>query len=162
MLLKDVFEICNLLFYFKNVLRASLIVFYWLQCSSVSYTCLDIGIMYSWPSSTIQQFSSGNTTLNRPMTDTEQALFGSLFSVTALISNPLSGFSLNLIGRKKSCILFMLTQVVSLISFFYNDLIIVRVNVFFTCAWQKVTLTITTYVCLYTTLNLNISLSKWV
>ncbi|XP_047540195.1 facilitated trehalose transporter Tret1-like isoform X1 [Vanessa atalanta] len=70
----------------------------------------NIGLMFAWPSSTIKLFSSTNTTLNRPMGETEMALFGSLSSIAALISTPLSGFLIDVLGRKKSCILFALPQ----------------------------------------------------
>ncbi|XP_045762944.1 facilitated trehalose transporter Tret1-like [Maniola jurtina] len=79
----------------------------------VCYLCLNIGILFAWPSSTIKLFSSNNTTLNRPMTETEVALFGSLASISALISTPLAGFLLDILGRKYSCILFATPQVVA-------------------------------------------------
>ncbi|XP_041984566.1 facilitated trehalose transporter Tret1-like [Aricia agestis] len=72
---------------------------------------MNMGLMYAWPSSTIQQFGSNSTTLDRPMTEMEQALFGSVFTVTALVSTPLSGFLLEMFGRKKSCLIFSLPQV---------------------------------------------------
>ncbi|XP_023934327.2 facilitated trehalose transporter Tret1-like [Bicyclus anynana] len=74
---------------------------------------MNIGIMFAWPSSTIKQFGSENTTLNRPMTETELALFGSLSSISALLTTPISGFLLDILGRKYSCILFALPQVVA-------------------------------------------------
>ncbi|XP_013182552.1 PREDICTED: facilitated trehalose transporter Tret1-like [Papilio xuthus] len=79
----------------------------------VCYMCLSMGLMYAWPSCTLKLFSSNNTTLNRPMTETELALFGSLSSIGALIGTPLSGFLLDAFGRKYSCILFSLPQVIS-------------------------------------------------
>ncbi|XP_068625336.1 facilitated trehalose transporter Tret1-like [Battus philenor] len=79
----------------------------------VCYTCLSMGLMYAWPSSTLKIFYSANTTLNRPMTDTEVALFGSLSSVGALVGTPISGFFLDSLGRKYSCMLFSLPQVIS-------------------------------------------------
>ncbi|OWR48812.1 facilitated trehalose transporter Tret1 like protein [Danaus plexippus plexippus] len=47
------------------------------------------------------------------MTDTEISLFGSLPSFTALFSTPLSGVLLDVIGRKKCCILFGLPSVIA-------------------------------------------------
>ncbi|CAK1591359.1 unnamed protein product [Parnassius mnemosyne] len=79
----------------------------------VSYVCLTLGIMYTWPSSTLLLFSSENTTLNRPMTETEVSLFGSLSFISAMISTPCSGYLLDKLGRKYSCMLFSLLQVLS-------------------------------------------------
>ncbi|XP_068625099.1 facilitated trehalose transporter Tret1-like [Battus philenor] len=79
----------------------------------VSYLVLTMGIMYTWPSSTLILFSSANTTLNRPMTETEVALFGSLSSISALVSTPFSGYFLDALGRKYSCMLFSICQVVA-------------------------------------------------
>ncbi|XP_050356152.1 facilitated trehalose transporter Tret1-like isoform X1 [Nymphalis io] len=76
----------------------------------VCFLTFNIGLMFAWPSSTIKLFSSTNTTLNRPMSETELALFGSLSSIAALISTPLSGFLIDALGRKYSCILFALPQ----------------------------------------------------
>ncbi|XP_038218607.1 sugar transporter ERD6-like 4 [Zerene cesonia] len=81
--------------------------------SLVCLLCMNVGFMYSWPSSTLRLFSSTNTTLNRPMTDTEQALFGSLSSIAALISTPFAGFLLDRLGRKYSCVLFSMPQVIA-------------------------------------------------
>ncbi|XP_068625335.1 uncharacterized protein [Battus philenor] len=69
-----------------------------------------LGIMYTWPSSTLKLFSSANTTLDRPMTETEISLFGSLSSISALVSIPLSSCLLDRVGRKYSCVLFALLQ----------------------------------------------------
>ncbi|XP_039747292.1 facilitated trehalose transporter Tret1-like [Pararge aegeria] len=86
----------------------------------VCYSCMNIGIMFAWPSSTLKIFESKNTTLNRPMTEMEIALFGSLSSISALITTPIAGFLLDILGRKYSCILFSVPPVVawSLISTF--------------------------------------------
>lgn len=82
---------------------------------SVCYLCFNLGIIYAWPSSTLKLFSSAtNTTLNRVMTETELALLGSLPSIAALVTTPLSGFLLDMVGRKYSCMLFALPQVVSI------------------------------------------------
>ncbi|XP_041980207.1 facilitated trehalose transporter Tret1-like [Aricia agestis] len=79
--------------------------------------------MFAWPSTTLKLFASTNTTLNRPMTETELALFGSLSSVTALIGTPVSGFLMDYLGRKYSTIIFSLPQV------FAWTLIIINRNV---------------------------------
>ncbi|XP_041984965.1 facilitated trehalose transporter Tret1-like [Aricia agestis] len=71
------------------------------------------GFIYSWPSSTITMFSSTNTTLNRPMTVTEQTMFASVFAIVALIMTPATGYLLDKIGRKNTCILFALPQIIS-------------------------------------------------
>ncbi|XP_013180996.1 PREDICTED: facilitated trehalose transporter Tret1-like isoform X1 [Papilio xuthus] len=88
----------------------------------VSYLCALLGVMYTWPSSTLVLFSSANTTLDRPMTETEVALLGSLSSISALISTPFSGYLLDTLGRKYSCMLFALSQVLAwvVVSISYN------------------------------------------
>ncbi|CAK1591358.1 unnamed protein product [Parnassius mnemosyne] len=79
----------------------------------VCYSCLTMALMYAWPSSTIKIFSSANTTLHRPMSENEIALFGSFSSISAIFTTPFSGFLLDRIGRRNSCILFSLPQVVA-------------------------------------------------
>ncbi|XP_072948090.1 facilitated trehalose transporter Tret1-like [Epargyreus clarus] len=79
----------------------------------VCYICLTLGLMYAWPSSTLKIFSSVNTTLDRPMTETELSLLGSLSSISAMIATPISGFLLDRLGRKYTCILFSLPQVIA-------------------------------------------------
>ncbi|CAG4952063.1 unnamed protein product [Parnassius apollo] len=79
----------------------------------VSYVTLTLGIIYTWPSSTLLLFSSENTTLNRPMTETEVSLFGSISFISAMISMLCSGYLLDKLGRKYSCILFSLLQVLA-------------------------------------------------
>ncbi|CAH2057440.1 unnamed protein product, partial [Iphiclides podalirius] len=89
-------------------------VLYQAVCSFiVCYACLTMGLMYAWPSSTLRLFSSANTTLNRPMSETEVALLGSLSSIGALLGTPVSGFLLDTLGRKYSCMLFSLPQVIA-------------------------------------------------
>ncbi|XP_030024362.2 facilitated trehalose transporter Tret1 isoform X1 [Manduca sexta] len=75
--------------------------------------CLSMGVMFSWPSSTLRLFESRNTTLHRPMTEGELALFGSLSSIGALISTPVAGMFLDRLGRKYSAIVFGLMAVLS-------------------------------------------------
>ncbi|CAH2057442.1 unnamed protein product, partial [Iphiclides podalirius] len=89
------------------------IIFQALATGIVSYLCLTMGIMYTWPSSTLVLFSSANTTLDRPMTETEVALLGSLSSISALMSTPFSGYILDKVGRRYSCMLFSLVQVLA-------------------------------------------------
>ncbi|XP_041980193.1 facilitated trehalose transporter Tret1-like [Aricia agestis] len=79
----------------------------------ISTTCINFGLMFAWPSSTVKLFESTNTTLNRPMTETEVALFGSLSSCTALISTPISGFVVDYVGRKYTSVIFSLPQVIA-------------------------------------------------
>ncbi|KAI8432946.1 hypothetical protein MSG28_013837 [Choristoneura fumiferana] len=55
---------------------------------------------------------SENTTLHRPMTETELALFGSLSSIGALVATPAAGFLLDIIGRKYCAIMFSLMHIV--------------------------------------------------
>ncbi|CAH2057446.1 unnamed protein product, partial [Iphiclides podalirius] len=79
----------------------------------VCYACVGMSLVIAWPSSTLRLFSSTNTTLHRPMSETETALFGSLSSIGALLATPLSGFLLDAIGRKNSCMLFSLPHLIS-------------------------------------------------
>ncbi|CAG4952059.1 unnamed protein product [Parnassius apollo] len=89
-------------------------ILYQIGCSViVCYTSFTLGLMYVWPSTTVKIFSSSNTTLHRPMYETEIALFGSLSSIGALVSTLLSAFLLDNIGRKYSCVLSSLAQVMS-------------------------------------------------
>ncbi|XP_047520135.1 facilitated trehalose transporter Tret1-like [Pieris napi] len=79
----------------------------------VSYLCMTMGIMYTWPSSVLGLFSSSNTTLNRVMSETELSLLGSLSSISAVVTLPFSGYILDRLGRKYTCITFSLLQVSS-------------------------------------------------
>ncbi|XP_047990025.1 sugar transporter ERD6-like 5 [Leguminivora glycinivorella] len=79
----------------------------------ISYLCMSMGATFTWPSSTLQLFSSENTTLHRPMTGTEQSLFGSLSSIGAVVATPVAGFLLDVIGRKYCAGLFSLMQVIA-------------------------------------------------
>ncbi|CAG4952084.1 unnamed protein product [Parnassius apollo] len=89
-------------------------VMFQIGCSIiVCYTYFTFGLMYVWPSTTVKNFSSSNTTLHRPMYETEIALFGSLSSIGALISTLLTALLLDKLGRKYSCVLCSLAQVVS-------------------------------------------------
>ncbi|XP_068625337.1 uncharacterized protein [Battus philenor] len=79
----------------------------------VCFSCTTMSLMYAWPSSTIKNFSSANTTLNRPMDANEVALFGSFSSMSAIFTTPFSGYLLDRIGRKNAVILYSLPQVVA-------------------------------------------------
>ncbi|CAK1543358.1 unnamed protein product [Leptosia nina] len=79
----------------------------------VSYLCMTMGIMYTWPSSVLVLFGSANTTLNRVMTETELSLLGSLSSISAVITIPFSGYILDRLGRKYTCIVFSILQLSS-------------------------------------------------
>lgn len=72
-----------------------------------------MGIMLAWPSSTILLFKSENTTLQRPMSETEIALLGSLQSVGSLTGNPIGAFLLDRLGRKYTSILSSLIYVIA-------------------------------------------------
>ncbi|XP_073962531.1 facilitated trehalose transporter Tret1-like [Choristoneura fumiferana] len=84
-----------------------------LLCTGVvCYLCINMGLVFTWPSSTLLLFKSENTTLHRPMTETELALFGSLSSIGALVATPAAGFLLDIIGRKYCAIMFSLMHIV--------------------------------------------------
>ncbi|XP_047540167.1 facilitated trehalose transporter Tret1-like [Vanessa atalanta] len=89
------------------------IIFQVLSTSIISYVCLTMGILFTWPSSTLILFSSANTTLDRVMTETEVSLLGSLSSISGIFVIPFSGYILDTLGRKKACLLFYMAQLVS-------------------------------------------------
>ncbi|CAB3244979.1 unnamed protein product [Arctia plantaginis] len=66
----------------------------------ISTLGIDMGFIFTWPASTMIQFGSANTTLNRPMTEMEISLLNSLSSVGGLISTLTAGFMLDKLGRK--------------------------------------------------------------
>lgn len=74
---------------------------------------MSLSITFSWPSFTVNLFKSENTTLHRPMTETEGALFGSLSSIGAMIGVPIAGLLLDVLGRKKCALVSALIHVVS-------------------------------------------------
>ncbi|KAM3958202.1 facilitated trehalose transporter Tret1-like [Aphomia sociella] len=76
------------------------------------FLTMTMGIMFTWPSSTLTLFKSENTTLHRVMTETESSLVGSLSSIGALFGTPMAGILLDRIGRKYTGILFSLMSVV--------------------------------------------------
>ncbi|XP_063388355.1 facilitated trehalose transporter Tret1-like [Cydia fagiglandana] len=78
----------------------------------VSYSCLTLGVTFTWPSSTLLLFRSENTTLHRPMTETEQALLGSLSSIGAMIATPIAGFLSDVKGRKFCMVMMSLMHVI--------------------------------------------------
>ncbi|XP_050356156.1 facilitated trehalose transporter Tret1-like [Nymphalis io] len=84
-----------------------------LSTGIISYVCLTMGILFTWPSSTLLLFSSVNTTLDRVMTETEVSLLGSLSSISGIVIIPFSGCILDTLGRKKSCLLFYMAQLAS-------------------------------------------------
>ncbi|CAH2097914.1 unnamed protein product [Euphydryas editha] len=74
---------------------------------------MTVGILYTWPSSTLVLFTSPNTTLNRVMTETEISFLGSLSSISGIIVTPFSGVIMDSLGRKWSCIVFNLALLAS-------------------------------------------------
>ncbi|XP_063629124.1 uncharacterized protein LOC134800565 [Cydia splendana] len=78
----------------------------------VSYSCLTLGVTFTWPSSTLLLFRSENTTLHRTMTETEQALLGSLSSIGAMIATPIAGFLSDVKGRKFCMVMMSLMHVI--------------------------------------------------
>ncbi|XP_073962532.1 uncharacterized protein [Choristoneura fumiferana] len=74
---------------------------------------MSLSITFSWPSFTVNLFKSENTTLHRPMTGTEAALFGSLSSIGAMVGVPIAGLLLDVLGRKKCALLSALIHVLA-------------------------------------------------
>ncbi|XP_045455966.1 facilitated trehalose transporter Tret1-like [Melitaea cinxia] len=89
------------------------VIFQVLATVVVSFICLSVGILYTWPSSTLVLFTSPNTTLNRVMTETEVSLLGSLSSISGIIVTPFAGYIMDSLGRKWACIVFNLAQIAS-------------------------------------------------
>ncbi|KAJ0171610.1 hypothetical protein K1T71_013160 [Dendrolimus kikuchii] len=77
------------------------------------WQCLIMGMITAWPSSTLRLFESSKTPLQRAMSETELALFGSMPSVGALLGTPLLGALMDTLGRRYCCILIGLTAVIS-------------------------------------------------
>ncbi|CAB3244949.1 unnamed protein product [Arctia plantaginis] len=77
------------------------------------FSCMNMGLIYTWPSSTILLFKSENTTLHRPMEGVETALFGSLPAIGSLIIHPVAGIALDKFGRKRTALLTSLVFVMS-------------------------------------------------
>ncbi|KAJ8709993.1 hypothetical protein PYW07_009359 [Mythimna separata] len=75
-------------------------LYQFLGTAIISTMGINMGVIFAWPAFTITMFQTTNTTLNRPMTDTEISLFGSLSSIGALLSTPTAGYMLEKLGRK--------------------------------------------------------------
>ncbi|XP_075985325.1 uncharacterized protein LOC142982616 [Anticarsia gemmatalis] len=73
---------------------------------------INTGMIFAWPASTITMFQTENTTLDRPMTDTEISLLGSISSIGGLVSTLIAGFMLDRLGRKKCSIITGLSLVI--------------------------------------------------
>ncbi|KAJ2940926.1 hypothetical protein O0L34_g10187 [Tuta absoluta] len=87
-------------------------VFRQVLCTGIAcYVGMSLGITFAWPSGTLQLFMSNATVLNRPMNKVEISLFGSLSSIGALVSTPIVGILLDVIGRKYCAIGSMLMHV---------------------------------------------------
>ncbi|KAH9644401.1 hypothetical protein HF086_006429 [Spodoptera exigua] len=71
----------------------------------ISTMGINMGVIFAWPAFTITLFQTPNTTLDRPMTDTEISLFGSLSSIGALISTPFAGYMLETLGRRNCSVM---------------------------------------------------------
>ncbi|KAG7301021.1 hypothetical protein JYU34_015394 [Plutella xylostella] len=79
----------------------------------ICYLCMSLGLMFTWPSSTLQLFESQNTTLTRPMGSTELALFSSLSSIGAMIVTPVAAYLMDTIGRKKTALVLSMASTLS-------------------------------------------------
>ncbi|XP_053617848.1 facilitated trehalose transporter Tret1-like [Plodia interpunctella] len=79
----------------------------------VCFLSLTMGIVFTWPSSSLMLLRSKETVLDRPMTDAEAALLGSISSISALISCPMVGFFLDRVGRKYCAIISSSTSLIT-------------------------------------------------
>ncbi|KAJ2940924.1 hypothetical protein O0L34_g10185 [Tuta absoluta] len=71
-----------------------------------------VGMLFTWPSSTIRIFKSSNTTLQRPMTEIEISLFGSLSCFGSMVGVVILGFMLDIVGRKYCVIAAAMCEVI--------------------------------------------------
>ncbi|CAG9792851.1 unnamed protein product [Diatraea saccharalis] len=83
----------------------SKVLFQVLSALILYFSCLNVGVVFTWPSSTFLLFKSDETPLHRPMVESELSLLGSFSSIGALVSNPLTGLFLDRLGRKRSAII---------------------------------------------------------
>ncbi|XP_053618391.1 facilitated trehalose transporter Tret1-like [Plodia interpunctella] len=82
-------------------------------CLSVSYLTALTGYIYAWPSFTLDNFMSNETVLSHPMNSMEIGLLGSLTNIGALVTTPFCSWTLNVLGRKYSAVLFGLPFVIA-------------------------------------------------
>ncbi|CAG4952177.1 unnamed protein product [Parnassius apollo] len=81
---------------------------------SCSFSLLLTGLLYVWPSYTLEQFKDSHTKLLKaPMTDVESSLLGSLPPLGAIIGTALTGVVIEKFGRQKGGMLLTLPFVVS-------------------------------------------------
>ncbi|XP_049880008.1 solute carrier family 2, facilitated glucose transporter member 8-like [Pectinophora gossypiella] len=88
-----------------------------MQCFAAlacSFGSLIMGALYSWPSYTLDLYTSPNTTLlSAPMTELESSLVGSLPSLGAMVGSSIAGLTINTIGRQKGGVVLALPFVLS-------------------------------------------------
>ncbi|XP_061380717.1 facilitated trehalose transporter Tret1-like isoform X2 [Danaus plexippus] len=84
-----------------------------ISTAMISYVCTSLGLLYTLPSSTVELFSSVNTTLDRVMTQTEISFMGSASSASSFLITPFVWYFLNKLGRKRTLILFHLPQLIA-------------------------------------------------
>ncbi|XP_038218599.1 facilitated trehalose transporter Tret1-like [Zerene cesonia] len=85
---------------------------------------------FTWPSSTMDLFTSPNTPLNRMMSDFEVSLLGSLSCISALLTLPFVGILMEKFGRKYTCFALYSLQMISwiiIISFNYVEAILLAI-----------------------------------
>ncbi|XP_050356143.1 facilitated trehalose transporter Tret1-like isoform X2 [Nymphalis io] len=72
------------------------------------------GLLYVWPSYTLQLYTDKNTTLlSSPMTDLESSLVGSLPSLGAMAGTAIIGWILSVFGRQKGGLIIALPLMIS-------------------------------------------------
>ncbi|XP_045762831.1 facilitated trehalose transporter Tret1-like [Maniola jurtina] len=79
----------------------------------IAYLTSLTGLVYAWPSYTMEIFKSNSTVLSTPMSLTEISLLGSLPNIGALVATPFCGYAVDKFGRKYSAMLFGLPYVIA-------------------------------------------------
>ncbi|KAG7301096.1 hypothetical protein JYU34_015496 [Plutella xylostella] len=79
-----------------------------------SFGCFLMGMLNTWPSYTLDLYSHPNTTLlERPVTDMEASLVGSLPSLGAMAGSAAAGLLIDQLGRKRGGVVMMLPFAIS-------------------------------------------------
>ncbi|KPJ20745.1 Facilitated trehalose transporter Tret1 [Papilio xuthus] len=84
-----------------------------LSTFAIAYLTSLTGLIYGWPSYTLEMFQSNGTVLSAPMSSMEVSLLGSLTNVGGLLATPFCGYAVNKFGRKYAAIMYGLPFVIS-------------------------------------------------
>ncbi|XP_026322160.1 facilitated trehalose transporter Tret1-like [Hyposmocoma kahamanoa] len=79
----------------------------------ISTLSFNLGLVFTWPSGTINMFMSNDTKLDRPITESEMNLLGSLSSLAPLISTPVLAYLMDAVGRKHTAVASFIVPVIT-------------------------------------------------